>query len=326
MSHLRPLHDFEPDTGDILREVLDGLSETPRRLPAKLFYDERGSKLFDRICELDEYYVTRTEAGILRRHASAIASEIGAGALLMEFGSGSSEKTRILLDTLEQVAAYVPIDISREHLLASARAIADEYPSLAVRPVCADYETAFDIPSGDVVGGRRVVYFPGSTVGNFHPDDALAFLRRMNRLARGARGAERGALLIGVDLVKDAAVLTRAYDDTEGVTAAFNLNILARINRETDSNFDMSRFRHVALFNPREGRIEMHLESLAGQSVSIGGTTIHLEKGERIWTESSYKYTIDGFSRLAQEAGFTLDTVWTDARRYFAVFYFLAEN
>jgi len=326
MPHLLPLQDFEPATDDVLQEVIVGLSQKPRRLPAKLLYDTRGSRLFDQVCLLDEYYVTRTELAILRQHAPEIAEHIGPGALLMEFGSGSSEKTRLLLDALDQVTAYVPIDISRGHLVESARAIAHDYPDVVVRPVCADYESTFEIPSGNGGGNRRIVYFPGSTVGNFHPDEAHQFLTRMNVLARGSGGSEPGGLLIGVDLVKDPRVLRQAYNDDAGITAAFNLNMLARINRETGANFDLDAFRHLALFNEEESRVEMHLESTADQVVSIGGTTVAFDAGERIWTESSYKYTVEGFSRLAASAGFRDGTVWTDAKRYFAVLYFPAEE
>jgi dimethylhistidine N-methyltransferase len=310
------LYDFAPDAGNILEEVLAGLRARPKSLPPKLFYDERGSELFAMICRTPEYYPTRTEAAIMREHAGAMASMIGPRAMLIEYGSGTADKTRILLDQLDTPVAYVPIDISREHLLESSSEIASDYPGLAVLPVCADYDQPVDLPSPREPVERRIVYFPGSTIGNFHPDDAVAFLARMAR-----RAGPRGAVLIGVDLKKDPALLNAAYNDTGGVTAAFNLNMLVRLNREIGADFDVERFAHRAFYNEDEGRIEMHLVSEAAQTVTLGRCSIAFTRHESIWTESSYKYSLDGFARLAARAGLRVDRVWTDADTLFSVQY-----
>lgn len=310
------MHDLAPDPENILQEVVEGLGGDQKTLPPKLFYDERGSELFARICELPEYYPTRTEARIMREHAPEMARAIGPAAMLIEYGSGTADKTRILLDHLDSPAAYVPIDISCEHLMESSAAIAARYTGLSVLPVCADYDQPFEIPVPAVPVSKRVVYFPGSTIGNFHPPDAEAFLRRM-----ACRAGPQGALLIGVDLKKDSSVLHDAYNDSQGVTAAFNLNVLARLNREIGSDFDLDRFAHRAFYNDVDGRIEMHLVSLADQRVSIGGEPVAFRKGETIWTESSYKYTVDEFARLASWAGLSLEQVWTDDDDLFSVHY-----
>ncbi|NBC18968.1 MAG: L-histidine N(alpha)-methyltransferase [Bacteroidetes bacterium] len=315
---LHPLIDYHPETTSIRDEVLDGLQQTPKQLPSKLFYDARGSRLFDRICELPEYYPTRTEMGIMQRHVDAMAARIGARAMLVEFGSGSSRKTRILLDRLDDLVGYVPIDISKEHLLQSAEDLAEAYPALTIVPVCADYTTTFELP--DLGAERTTVYFPGSTIGNFEPDAARDFLRRIAAI-EGAGGG----LLIGVDLQKDVATLEAAYNDAQGVTAAFNKNVLARINRELDGTFDLDRFRHRAFYDADEGRIEMHLVSLADQRVVVDGVDIQFDAGETICTEYSYKYSLDGFAELAGAAGFAVAEVWTDADDLFSVQYLVAQ-
>jgi dimethylhistidine N-methyltransferase len=311
-----PVRDFGPGRERMLAEVLAGLGRRRKRLPCKYFYDAEGSRLFDRICELDEYYLTRTELAIMHRHAGEMAAAIGDRALLIEYGSGSSTKTRVLLDRLTSPAAYVPIDISGDHLSQSAHSLAHAYPHLDVLPVCADYTTRFHVPEPDVSATRRVVYFPGSTIGNFEPDDALAFLRRIARVC-----GPGGGLLIGVDLKKDPSVLHAAYNDAQGVTAAFNLNLLARLNRDLGADFDVSAFAHYAFYNPRRGRIEMHLVSRAPQRVRIDGETIPFADGESIFTESSYKYAMLDFTDLAKRAGFNSEQVWTDAQRRFSVHY-----
>lgn len=295
-----------------MREALDGLLGRPKTLPCKYFYDRRGSALFDRICELDEYYPTRTELGIMQMQAAHMAEMFGEGDVLVELGSGSSIKTRLLLDRLKCLAGYVPVDISGDHLEQTAGRLRRDYPHLAVVPVAADYTAPFAIPMGS--GSRVVVYFPGSTIGNFHEVQALGFLRRI----RGLCG-EHGALLIGVDLRKDIDVLERAYNDAEGVTAEFNLNLLVRMNAELGADFDRNAWRHEAVYNAAYGRIEMHLVSLRAQTVALGGEVIAFAEGESIWTESSYKYTLSGFADLAREAGFAVDRVWTDERQWFSV-------
>jgi dimethylhistidine N-methyltransferase len=306
------LYDLHPAETSLREEVLAGLSARPKSLPCKLFYDERGSILFDEICRLPEYYPTRTETRILEVSAGEIAELIGPGAEILELGSGSSRKIRILLEALETPAAYVPIDISREHLRRSATALAAEFPELRVAAVCADYTAEFEMPN--LGEERRVAFFPGSTIGNFEPEEAEAFLRRIAKLI-----GHGGGLVIGVDLKKDRTVLERAYDDAAGVTAEFNLNILRHINGALGADFDLSRFRHVALWNEIEGRIEMHLESRAAQTVSVAGQRFRLTRGERIHTENSYKYEIGEFHRLAGRAGLTARRTWTDEDRLFSV-------
>ena len=301
------------EASTFLDEVKAGLQRPQKAIPSKFFYDERGSALFDRITELDAYYPTRTETAIMERHIGEMAGRIGPDALLAEYGSGSSTKTRLLLDRL-RLAAYVPIDISCEHLFRTSEGLREAYPGLDVRPVCADYTGAFALP--DVRARRTVVYFPGSTIGNFDPDEAEAFLRRIADVC--GRG---GGLLIGVDLKKDRATLEAAYDDAEGVTALFNLNLLRRINRELGADFDLGAFAHRALYDAAEGRIEMHLVSLRDQCVRLDGTSVPFREGETIHTENSYKYSLDGFARLAARAGFQVEDVWTDAAERFSVQY-----
>lgn len=310
------LLDFHPETESLRDEVLHGLQDAPKHLPSKLFYDERGSQLFDAICKLDEYYPTRTELAIMERHVEAMVDAIGPRALLVEYGSGSSTKTRTLLDHADDLAGYVPIDISRDHLMQAAEAIAARYPELDVLPVCADYTADYHFPKPDTPPERTVVYYPGSTIGNFTPEAARDFLAHIAN-----RVGPDGGLIIGVDLEKDEAVLQAAYNDAEGVTAAFNKNVLRRINRELDADFDLDRFRHEAVYNEEQGCIVMHLVSIAAQTVSVAGENIDFAAGERITTEYSYKYTVDGFAALAAEAGWSVEEVWTDEDRLFSVQY-----
>jgi dimethylhistidine N-methyltransferase len=306
----------ETERKEFLADALHGLRQPEKSLPCKYFYDAEGSKLFDQICQLPEYYPTRTEFGILRDHVGEMAQCLGPDSLLVEYGSGSSVKTRLLLDHLEQPAAYVPVDVSREHLFETALALRVDYPDLPVLPVCADFANSFSLPEPPRPASRRAVYFPGSTIGNF--SDAAA-VELMSRVAR--RVGPGGGFLVGVDLKKDADVLRRAYDDEQGVTAAFNLNLLVRMNQELDADFDLRAFEHAASWNEEAGRVEMHLVSRVAQEIHLDGETIRFEAGERICTEHSHKYSVDGFARLAARAGLTVRRVWTDPRRYFSVQY-----
>jgi len=305
-------YDFHPRTADFRAEVLSGLSQVSKQLSPKFFYDRRGSELFDAITELPEYYPTRTEIGILRQHGDTIADLLGKHCLLLELGSGSSKKIRLLLDALKP-AVYMPVDISREHLLGSAEALVADYPALEVHAVCADYTADFDLPCRpDPLS--RVVFFPGSSIGNFEPSGAVDLLRRL-----AYHLEEGGRMLIGVDLKKDAELLRAAYNDSRQLTAAFNLNMLHRINRELDADFDVQAFSHHALYNEREGRVEMHLVSNAAQAVAVAGQRFEFSAGETIHTENSYKYSIEEFRTLAKSAGFVPEKVWTDDDKLFSV-------
>jgi dimethylhistidine N-methyltransferase len=297
---------------EFARDVIAGLSATPKLLWAKYFYDDAGSALFERITALPEYYPTRTEIGILNERADEIARFIRPGAALIEFGSGSTVKARILLRAAA-VAAYVPVDISAGFLNQEAARLKRDLPRLRILPVAADFTTPFELPMA-VRLRAHVGFFPGSTIGNFEPSEAAKFLRHAARLL--GRGAH---LIVGVDLVKDEAALHAAYNDAAGVTAAFNLNLLRRINRELGADFDLDRFRHKALFNAKASRIEMHLESLAAQKIHVGDRTFRFARGETIHTESSYKYTVESFQALAATAGWSPVAAWTDAKRYFSV-------
>ena len=301
------------ETSDILADVLYGLGAERKTLPPKLFYDAAGARLFERICTLDEYYLTRSELSILRERAGEIADFIGPRVALVEYGSGAATKVRFLLDALHEPAAYVPIDISSEQLARVAADLDADYPALAVRPICGDYTRLLPLP-GLPSHARRVAFFPGSTIGNFHPAEAAAFLSRIRRTV-----GPGGALVIGVDRRKDVSVLHAAYDDPHGVTAAFNRNILRRINRELDANFDLASFRHVAFFNDDASRIEMHLESTREQAVRVAGRVFDFARGETIWTESSYKYDEEQLATVASTAGFRVDRLWTDANDWFWV-------
>ena len=307
-------------TADFLREVLQGLSQPHKRLPCKYFYDETGAKLFERICELDEYYPTRCELNILRSHGRDIATRLGPGVVLIEYGSGSSRKTCLLLDRLHQPAAYLPVDLSGEQLRQTARNLARRYPHLPVHPVEADFTHAFPLPPIDP-SARRVVYFSGSTIGNFEPPAARQLLAGIAELC----GPE-GGLLIGVDLKKDPQVLHAAYNDQQGVTAAFNRNLLVRINRELGADFDPDVFDHYAFYNPVAGRIEMHLVSRSSQTIPIAGTAFDFRTGESICTEYSYKYSLADFADLAARAGLSVRQVWLDKDERFSVQYLSEEG
>jgi len=314
-----PLQDLGPSQQQFLKDVLHGLSQPQKSIPSKYFYDEQGSRLFDAICDLPEYYPTRTELAIMREYAADMAAGIGPGALLVELGSGSSVKTRMLLDELESPAGYVPVDISREHLARAAQTLDATYPTLPVLPVCADFLQAFELPTTPTTPRRVVVYFPGSTMGNFERATALRLLKLMRQLAGNG-----GMLLIGLDLKKDVAVLERAYNDAQGVTATFNFNLLTHVNRELEADFDLDGFRHRAVYNSEHGRVEMHLLSTRSQSVGIAGQQFAFAAGETIHTENSYKYRADVFAEMAASTGFAGDHCWHDAQRWFAVWSFRA--
>lgn len=319
-ANLLALHDYMPAPEDFRDALVAGLRRTPKSIPSKFFYDARGSRLFEEICSLDEYYPTRTEIGLLEDHAEEIADLIGRGARLVEFGSGSSVKVRILLDAMRKPAVYMPIDISREPLLRAAEGIARDYPEIEVVPVCADYSAPMPLPESRTPTVKTAAFFPGSTIGNLTPREAAAFLRRVAK-----RVGPGGELLIGIDLKKDPGILEPAYDDSRGITAKFNLNLLRRANRELQADFDLDRFRHRAFYNAAEGRIEMHLESVAAQTVHVDGEAIRFAPGETIHTENSYKYEIGEFLTLAFEAGFAPVKTWTDPEGLFAILYLRAE-
>ena len=296
-----------------LADVIAGLSDNPKRLGAKYFYDAAGSRLFEEITGLPEYYPTRTEMGILHRDAARLMGELAPGTALVEFGSGSTAKVRVLLDAAPSLAAYVPVDISAEFLGAEATRLQDDYPHLKVLPVAADFTGLFELPP-QVRGRPLVGFFPGSTIGNFEPHEADAFLRRAARIL-----GPSSRFIVGVDLVKDERVLHAAYNDAAGVTARFNLNVLTRINRELGADFDLDAFAHRAFFNSARSRIEMHLQSLARQQVRVARRTIPFRAGETIHTENSYKYTLDSFSALARGSGWTPLSAWTDSGANFSM-------
>lgn len=299
-----------------LAEILSGLRRPQKMISPKFFYDERGSKLFEDITKLPEYYLTDAEMEIMTSRADEIAAKIGPQASLIEFGSGSSLKTRILLEYLRELAAYVPVDISEDHLLESAAQIRADFPHIEVLPVVADFTRPFDLPNPRIPPRRNIVYFPGSTIGNFERAVAEELLGVMYQEA----GAD-GALLIGVDLQKDPEIIDAAYNDSAGVTAEFNLNMLRHLNEQFGTDFDVDAFTHDARYVPDEGRVRLSLVSGTLQDVQVGGETIRIEAGEDILTEYSHKYTLDGFAEMAAHAGFTVDTVWTDDNELFSVQY-----
>jgi dimethylhistidine N-methyltransferase len=311
--------DLAPAAGDFRSDVINGLSQKPATLPCKYFYDERGSELFSRICELPEYYITRTELRILTDNAREIAATVGPGIGLVGFGTGAGTKTRLLLEQLQEPVAYVPVDISKEQLLNSCAAFSRQFPSLEVLPVCADYLQPLVLPEPVRPPERVIVYFPGSTIGNFEPDLAGEFLKRLRNVAGNG-----GGLLIGVDLKKDKHIIERAYNDSAGVTAAFNLNLLVRANRELGADFDISQWRHQAVYNPNDGRIEMYLISQRSQAVRIRDEPFQFAEGEKITTEFSYKYSRDELVALAKAAKFEFQRVWTDDAQLFGLFFFAA--
>ncbi|SRR6056297_773433 len=315
------LHDREPSTACFLQEVQTGLSASPKSLPCKYLYDSAGSRLFDRICELDEYYVTRAELEIMAHASREIAAQLGRRVLLVEYGSGSGTKTELLLDQLVEPAAYVPVEISRSHLQQSAERLNAQYPALEVLPVCADFTEWFELPAPRRPASHAAVYFPGSTIGNFEPAEARRLLGQI-----ATRCGPGGGLLIGVDLQKATATLEAAYDDSEGVTAAFSLNLLKRMQRELDADLNVDDFRHEAIYNPRLGRIEISLVSQTDQTIRVGDQLFTCRAGERIHTEYSHKYTVAGFAAMAAEEGFALHKSWTDEQERFAVLHLVVNE
>jgi L-histidine N-alpha-methyltransferase len=295
-------------------DVLNGLRSHPKMLPSKYFYDETGSQLFEQITSLVEYYPTRIELALMEQHAQEMADLIGPRCLLIEYGSGSSTKTRLLLDQLREPAGYVPIDISDDFLRRTAQALCEQYPDLAVLPICADFTQPQTLSLPMTEASRRIVYFPGSTIGNLTPKQAVQLLRQTADLV-----GPQGGLLLGVDMKKDRRVLEAAYNDRRGITAAFNRNMLVRINRELGADFAVDYFAHRAFYNAAEGRIEMHLVSDRQQRVTLGQSTIFIAAGESICTEYSYKYELDELRVLSKAAGFRLDRIWCDERHYFSV-------
>ena len=298
---------------DFAAAVLDGLWRPQKALPCRFFYDARGSELFEEITRLPEYYPTRTETAILECHAAEMAEAVPDGGILVEFGSGSSRKTEILLRQLPRLAAYVCVDVSESALSAAAARLAARFPGLEVRPIVCDFSHAVALPAG-LAGRPKTGFFPGSTIGNLTPGEAERLLK-----AFGASLSLGGRLIVGVDLKKDARRLVLAYNDAQGVTAAFNLNLLARINRELAGTFDLSAFEHQAVYNPRDGRIEMYLQSRIVQEVEVRGRRFRLRAGERIHTENSYKYTIAQFQELARSARWEPRRAWTDGGGLFSV-------
>lgn len=311
---------IKPDSSEgVLNEIIQSLSKSQKELSCKFFYDEQGSILFEQISELEEYYLTRTEISILNNNIENISDTVGEEALILELGSGSSRKIRILLDNFKRVAAYIPVDISREFLLQSAKKLGQEYENLKIIPIVADYTRPFTIPDFEMPYSRLVAYYPGSTIGNFTKDQARKFLKNISELC-----GPKSGLLIGIDLKKESEILEKAYNDGKGVTAEFNLNILKNMNSTFGTNFEINKWKHIAFYNEEHGRVEMHLQSLEEQSVRLNGTSITFKKDETIHTENSYKYSIEEFKDMI-EPFYSLKNVWSDPGNKFAVCYFEAK-
>jgi dimethylhistidine N-methyltransferase len=302
-----------PISNPFAQDMLAALRERPRWISPKHFYDARGSALFEQICELPEYYPTRTELGILQRHADEIAALMGEQAELIEFGAGSLRKVRLLLNAMQAPARFVPIDISGEFLQQAARELRQDFPRLDIHPLVADYTQPLRLPPLHSSRGRRIGFFPGSTIGNFQPREAEDFLRMAARLLQG------GALILGVDLIKSPDMLHQAYNDAQGITAAFNLNLLARANRELGTDFKLDQFAHYAFYNAPQQRVEMHLISQCRQTVRLNQWCFDIAEGDSFHTENSYKFTLDGLKRLATQAGFTPGPFWIDPARLFCL-------
>ncbi len=300
-------------------DVIRGLSSSRKVIPCKYLYDDRGSALFDEICDLEEYYLTRTELSILDAHLDEMAESIGEDCELIELGSGSGLKTRLLLDHLRAPRAYLPVDISSAPLFRSASELAARFPGLEIIPVCADFTGPVSLPETGAPRARRVVFFPGSTIGNFRPRGALHLLTSIAQLV-----GEGGGLLIGFDLDKDESIVWPAYNDRRGISAAFNLNLLVRINRELGADFDLGAFAHRADYERDRERMVMHLVSLDDQAVRVDGQEFAFQNGEMIHTEDSYKYSLEHFGRLTSRAGFAVDRQWFDVNRYFCIQYLIA--
>ena len=305
-------HDYAPEQSDFLDDVIEGLHCHPKKLSPKYFYDQRGSELFDEICQQPEYYPTRTEISILQNNADDIARLVGPDCVLIELGSGVSEKIRCLFDVLSP-ASYLGIDISKDFLLLSTKRLSRDYPELEVHAVCADFTQQIELPE-QCKSDRLVAFFPGSSIGNFEPDDAINLLRDVATMV-----GKGNKLLIGVDLKKDNAVLDAAYNDAEGITADFNLNLLQRLQQELDVEMDINSFRHHAFYNEQKGRVEMHLVSQCDQQLIIDGESFQLNCDETLHTENSYKYDLTEFEGMAEKAGFGIEQVWTDPQHLFSV-------
>jgi len=297
----------------MLKEVITGLSKSQKTLPSKYFYDNRGSELFEKICQLDEYYLTRTELSIMRNNINDICRALGGNISLVELGSGSSKKTRLILDHANNIHSYIPVDISEDFITDIVKDLEKEYPNLKIQPVAADYTKSFSIPENCESGSRKIAYYPGSTIGNFTRDNARHFIGSISQLV-----GKEGGLLIGFDLIKDRKKLIEAYDDSAGVTAAFNKNILVRINRELNADFSIDGFDHKALFNESAERIEMHLVSTSDQKVTVSGREFFFEEGETIHTENSHKYSMESFRKMTAPY-FENVTSWTDAEGQFCI-------
>jgi dimethylhistidine N-methyltransferase len=311
-------HDFAPPADDFRQAVLGGLAATPKRLPSRFIYDERGSHLFEAILEVPEYYIPRVEFALLRAHGADFAALAGPRAYVVDYGSGSGRKARLLLDALEDPAVYAPIDISREHLLGAADGLAADYPTLDVHAICADFLRPFTLPAPRAAAvGRRLGFFPGATIGNMTPDQRAHFLATARAMLAG------GGFIVGIDLKKDPVVLRAAYNDAKGASAAFNTNILVRANGELGADFDLRAFRHRAEYDAGQGRMEIGIESLRPQTVHIGDAALKFGAGEVIITQYAYKFTVDEFEAAAKGAGFLPREVWTDADRMFSI-HFLA--
>jgi len=300
---------------DFMLDIIVGLNKNQKEIPCKWFYDDNGSYLFEQICELPEYYPTRTEVKILTDSANIISSLVKPNISLVEFGSGSSSKVKILLDALKEPYAYIPVDISREYLYSASKTLTSLYPEIKILPVYADYTQSFSLPNHNNINSL-LGFFPGSTIGNFAPYDAVKFLRRIRKIL-----GNNSNLIIGADLKKNIRTLEAAYNDSKGITAAFNKNVLIRANKELNANFVIEFFDHKAYWNESAGRIEMHLVSLQKQTVSFSGKEFFFEKGETIHTESSYKYMLDDFRNMALKAGWNCKTTWLDTNKYFSVNY-----
>lgn len=309
------------DSDELAHDVRAGLARLPKRLPSKYFYDARGSELFEQICTEPEYYLTRTELAIMREHAGAIAAALGPGVVLLEYGSGSGVKTRLLLEHLQRPLAYVPVEIDADALAASVAELHAAMPALEVLPLCADFTEVFGLAKRLQDEGRRVIYFPGSTIGNFDNAGALLLLRKMR-----AEMGPRGGALIGVDLKKDPAIIEAAYNDAAGITAQFTLNLLARLNRDLGADFDVDAFRHRATYNAMAGRIETSIVSMREQYVHVAGITAHFAAGEAIAVELSCKYTLADFARISAQAGLRVAQVWTDVPQMFSIQYLVRDT
>ncbi len=312
-------HDMHPTANDILQDVITGLQQSPRSISPKYFYDEYGSQLFDQITELEDYYPARTEIGILQKYKQEIVESLNEGCLLIEPGGGNCSKVRIFVDELKPVM-YVPMDISKEHMLASAKQMSKQHSWLDIHAVCNDFTLKLELPEG-LPNAPRVVFFPGSSIGNFQAAEAVHYLSDIANLV-----GESGQLLIGVDLKKDKNILERAYDDSEGVTAKFNMNLLTRLNNEISANFDLKTWSHYAFYNTQQGRIEMHLKSMCEQVVHINDHEFYFAKDETIHTENSCKYSVDEFKKLGIEAGLNPEKVWVDDNQNFSVHLFSVKS